>query len=138
MDQYKMEDAEIVLVTLGSCSGTARVAVDRQREQGIKVGQVKVRMFRPFPGEKLAQALNGRKAVGVIDRNVCFGWNCGHLFMELKAALYNSPHSIPLVNFIDGLGGGDITLENIERAISVVNQASQGRPVKEVVWLPLE
>jgi len=137
IEQYQMEDAEIALVTLGSCSGTAKVVVDRKREEGIKIGLVKIRLFRPFPREKMVKALSRQKAVGVIDRNVCFGWNCGHAFMELKAALYGS-NNIPLLNFIGGLGGGDITVKHIERAIDTVLLATQGKPSKEVVWLPLE
>jgi pyruvate/2-oxoacid:ferredoxin oxidoreductase alpha subunit len=137
IDKYRMEDAEIALIVIGSCAGTARVAVDRKREQGIKVGLVKVRVFRPFPEEKLAGTLRGLKAIGVIDRNVCFGWNCGHLFMELKATLYNKAR-VPLLNFIGGLGGGDITGEHIERSIDMIRDASQDKSVKEVTWLALE
>ena len=134
IDQYRMDDAEIVLVTLGSCSGTARVAVDRKRAQGIKVGLVKVRLFRPFPKERLASILKGKNAAGVIDRNVCFGWNCGHLYMELKAALYGWS-DFHLINFIDGLGGGDITIEHIEEAIELIEKKLKGKCDREIIWL---
>lgn len=138
LEEYRCQDADIVLVTMGSCTGTAKVVVDRKRDQGIKVGLVKVRMFRPFPAEKLASVLRGKKAAGVIDRNVSFGWNCGHLLVELKSALNDLENRIPLVNFIGGLNGGDITLQHIERAVDTVQLLAQGKPVQEVTFFNLE
>jgi pyruvate/2-oxoacid:ferredoxin oxidoreductase alpha subunit len=138
IEEYRCQDAEIVLVTMGSCTGTARVAIDQKRDQGIKVGLIKVRMFRPFPAGKLASALRGKKAAGIIDRNVCFGWNCGHLLVELKSALNDSENRIPLVNFIGGLNGGDITLQHMERAIDSVQLRAQGKPGKAVTFFDLE
>jgi len=138
IEEYRCEDADIVLVAMNSCVGTAKVVVDQKRDEGLKVGLVKVRLFRPFPREKIAAALKGRKAIGVIDRNVYFGWNCGHLLMELKAALNDIDERMPLLNFIGGLNGGDITLDHIERAIECVNLAAQGKPYQEVSYLELE
>jgi len=138
IQEYRMEDAEIVLVAVGSCAATARVVVDKKREEGLKVGLIRIRVFRPFPREKLAKALKGKKAIGVIDRNVCYGWNCGTLFMELKAALFDLGEPSKTINFIDGLCGLDITKEHIERAVDLTSQASQGEPIEEVTWLSLE
>jgi len=138
IEEYRTEDADIILMALGSCAGTAMVAVDKKREEGIKVGLVRVRMFRPFPRERVVEALKNGKAVGVIDRNVCFGWNCGNLLMELKAALYGSGKNVPLLNFICGLCGSDITIEQIEKAIDMTATAAKGTPYKEVTWLDIE
>jgi len=138
VEEYRCEDADIVLVTMGSCAGTAKVAVDQKRDDGLKVGLIKVRMFRPFPRERLVDALGSRQAVGVIDRNVCFGWYCGHLFVELKATFNDLENRIPLVNFIGGLNGGDITLEDMARAIDTTHLAAQDKPYKEVTFLDLE
>ncbi len=139
MEEYRCDDADIVLVALGSCVGTAKVMVDRKRDEGLKVGLVKVRLFRPFPRERLITALRGKKAIGVIDRNVCFPWNCGHLLVELRAALMNDLwERIPLLNFIGGLNGGDITLEHMARAIDTVNLAAQGKAYQEVSFFELE
>lgn len=139
IEEYRCEDADIVLVAMNSCVGTAKVVVDQKRDKGLKVGLIKVRMFRPFPRERLARALRGKKAIGVIDRNVCFGWNCGHLLMELRAALTNELEGpIPLLNFIGGLNGGDITHQHMERAINTVHLAAQGKPCKETIFLELE
>jgi pyruvate/2-oxoacid:ferredoxin oxidoreductase alpha subunit len=138
IEEYKTDDAEIVLMTMGSCSGTAKAVVDQKRQEGLRVGLVKVRFFRPFPRERLAKALKGKKAVGVVDRNVCFGWGCGNLFLELKALMNETGNDARLANFIDGLGGGDITSEHIERAVDITLQASQGKPYQEVTWIVLE
>jgi len=138
LEEYRMEDAELVLISMGSHTGTARVAVDMKREEGYQVGLIKIRAYRPFPWERLAQALKGKKAIGVIDRSVCFGWNCGHLFHELQATLQRAGLNIPSIDFIDGLGGGDITIPHFERAINMTHDAGQGKPVKKLTWLPLE
>jgi pyruvate/2-oxoacid:ferredoxin oxidoreductase alpha subunit len=87
IEEYRTEDADVVIVTMGCSTGTAKVVVDRKREEGVNVGLVKVRMFRPSPRERLLKVLNGKKAVGVIDRSVCYAWGCGHNFVELKALL---------------------------------------------------
>ena len=85
----------------------------------------------------MIQTITGKKAVGVIDRSVCFGWNCGPIYMELRAL---SPEigRIPIMSFIDGLANIDITTPHIERAINDVHKASKGEPYQEVTWIPLE
>ena len=123
---------------MGSCVGTSKVVVDKRRNEGIKVGLIKVRSFRPFPRERLLKALAGKKAIGVIDRSLSFGWSCGSLFMELKAALYDLNNKVPMVNFIDGLSGQDITSEHIHLSIDIVNACAQGEIYEEVLWLGLE
>lgn len=138
VETYRTQDADILLLTMGSCSGTAMVAVDRKRAAGVKVGLARARMFRPFPRERFVETVKNVKVVGVIDRNVCFGWNCGNLFMELKAAICGSGLNVPVVNFICGLCGADITTEQLERAIDLTAEALQGKSEKEVIWLDLE
>lgn len=140
VEEYRTHDAETVLVATGSCVGTAKVVVDQMREEGHKVGLIKVKLLRPFPKERLAQALKGKKAVGVIDRSVCFGYHCGHLYMETKAAIAfgSIPTDIPTLNFIGGLANLDISSDHIKRAIDLTNAASRGESSKEVTWLSLE
>jgi pyruvate ferredoxin oxidoreductase alpha subunit len=135
IEEYRCEDAEIVLVTSGSATGTARVMVDAKREQGIKVGLVKLRMFRPFPVERLSQALKGKKAIGVLDRSICFGWNCGPLYMEVMA-LTPRTGVMPMLGFIDGLANMDITKDHIGGMIDDIYNASQGKSYQQVTWLP--
>ncbi|MBW1997602.1 MAG: pyruvate synthase subunit PorA [Deltaproteobacteria bacterium] len=140
IEEYRTEDAEIVLVATGSCVGTAKVVVDQVRDEGVKAGVIKVKLLRPFPRERLAQALKGRKAVGVIDRSVCFGYHCGHLYMEVKASIAfgSLPTDIPTLNFIGGLANLDISTEDIKRTIELTKAASRGESFKEVTWLSLE
>lgn len=139
IEKYRCEDADIVLVTMGSVVGTAKVVVDQKRDEGLKVGLVKVRMFRPFPWERLASVLKEKKAIGVIDRNICFGWQRGHLLVELRVALMDElKGSVPLLNFIAGLGSIDITRQHVERAIDTVHLAAAGKPCQEVTFLDLE
>lgn len=137
IEEYRSKDAEVVLVTSGSASGTGKVVVDALREQGQKVGLVKIRMFRPFPRERLAQALKGKKAIGVLDRSVGLGWNSGPMFVEIRA-LTPEIGNVPLLSFIDGLANLDITSANIEKMMKSIQAASQGKPYQETTWVSLE
>ena len=137
IEEYRTEDAEIVLLTSGGTTGTARTVVDTKREEGVKVGLVKLRLFRPFPRQRLIEALKGKKAIGVIDRSVGFGWNCGPMYMELRA-LTPEIGIVPMLSYIDGLANLDITVPHIERVVDEVYAASQGKPYQEVTWIPLE
>jgi pyruvate/2-oxoacid:ferredoxin oxidoreductase alpha subunit len=139
IEAYRAEDAEVVIVTMGCSTGTAKVVVDKKRDQGVKVGLIKIKMFRPSPKERLMEALSGKKAIGVIDRNVCFGWNCGHNFLELKTLLSDLHTPLPLLlDFIGGLGGCDITNRDVERVIDRTMAAAKGEPQQTVTWLSLE
>lgn len=137
IEEYRTEDADIVILASGSATGTARTVVDSKREEGIKVGLVKLRLFRPFPAEKLIAALKGKKAIGVIDRSVGFGWKYGPICTELRAL---SPEIGPthMLSYIDGLANLDITIPHIERVVDEVNAAAQGKPYQEVTWIPME
>ena len=135
VDTYRAEDAEILFLTAGSCAGTIRTVVDRARDCGIKVGLARIRMFRPYPREDLARVLEGRKAVAVIDRSICLGWNCGHLFMEARAVLPDVKNPPRMVDFVDGLSSLDITVDHIEKALAITLAAANGEPVKECNWL---
>jgi pyruvate ferredoxin oxidoreductase alpha subunit len=137
VDAYKMDDAEIALVTSGGAAGTARVVIDSMRDRGIKVGLIKLRLFRPFPRKRLTELLKGKKAIGVIDRSVDFGWNCGPIYTELKA-LTPEIGIIPMLSYIDGLANLDITVPHIERVVNEVQDAAQGKSYQEVTWIPLE
>jgi len=137
-EQYRLDDAEIAVVTMGSMTGTARVAIDTAREKGVQVGLLKLRCLRPFPREIMCQELSGKSAIGVVSRDVSFGWGGGTVFMELRAAMRDIPRISPMLSFIDGLGGADITLPHLLRAIDVLQQAASGEPVEETTWLGLE
>lgn len=139
IEEYRTQDADVVIVTMGASTGTAKVVVDRKRDQGLKVGLIKIRMFRPFPSERLIKALDGKKAVGVIDRNVFYSGFCGHGFSELKGLLGDMRPPVPrMVNFIAGLGGCDVIPAHVERAIETTYEAAEGKAVQKVTWLSLE
>jgi pyruvate ferredoxin oxidoreductase alpha subunit len=137
IEEYRTDDADIVIVASGSAAGTVRTVVDTKREEGIKVGLVKLRLFRPFPAERLAAALKGKKAVGVIDRSIAFGWKYGPICTELKV-LTADFGVMPVLSYIDGLANLDITIPHIERVVDEVNAAAQGKPYQEVTWIPME
>lgn len=108
-EAYRMEDAEVALVLIGSSAGTAKVAVDQLREQGVKAGLVKIRVFRPFPAQELAQALQHVKALAIMDKAESFSANGGPLFSEVRGALYDLEPRPRTVGYVYGLGGRDIT-----------------------------
>ncbi|MGI6469283.1 MAG: pyruvate ferredoxin oxidoreductase [Syntrophomonadaceae bacterium] len=114
-EEYRMEDADLALVIMGSSAGTGKTAVDKLREAGIKAGLVKIRVFRPFPGEELAQTLAGTRAVAVMDKSEGFSANGGPLFAETRSALYDLKQRPYLINIVYGLGGRDIKVEDFEQ-----------------------
>ena len=110
---YRMDDAEYAVVIIGSAAGTCKAAIDEIRETtGKKVGLVKIRVFRPFPEEELAEALKDMKAIAVMDRSEMFSATSGPLGAEVRAALYSAKSQAELVNYFYGLGGRDITVED--------------------------
>ena len=113
-EEYWTDDAEVVIVCMNSTAGTAKAAVHRLREQGIKAGVVKVRVFRPFPGEELARALSKAKAIAVLDKSDSLNAAGGALYEDITSAMYVQKLSIPVVNYIYGIGGRDTTVEDIE------------------------
>ncbi|MCJ7605500.1 MAG: pyruvate ferredoxin oxidoreductase [Dehalococcoidales bacterium] len=137
IEEYRCDDAEFVILASGSAAGTAKTVVDTKREEGIKVGLIKLRLFRPFPEERLVQALKGKKAVGVIDRSLSFGWKYGPMAMELKV-LSDQIGSIPILSYIDGLANLDITVQHVGRVIDEVGGAAQGKAYQDVTWIPME
>jgi pyruvate ferredoxin oxidoreductase alpha subunit/phenylglyoxylate dehydrogenase alpha subunit len=138
IETYRCEDAQYLLVAMGSACGTARVAVDRARGKGISIGMAKVRSLRPFPAKELSALAAGKKAVGIFDRNVSFGWNSGTLFMESRSAFWAERIAPPMINFICGLGGTDIRLDDFEHAIERTIEAAKGGRDGAIYWLGME
>ena len=113
-DDYRLDDAEVAIVVINSAAGTGKTVVDQLRAKGLKVGLLKIRLFRPFPYEKIAEALSHLKAIAVLDRADSLSLMGGPLYIDLRAAMYNSPGPrINMVNYIYGLGGRDINMEHI-------------------------
>ena len=111
-DEYFTEDADYIVLALGSTAGTAKAAVDEMRSRGEKVGALKLRVFRPFPAPELVQALSNAKAVAVLDRSEGFNGIGGPVFQDVRSALYRKT-DMPVSGYVYGLGGRDITPEMI-------------------------
>ena len=114
VETYRMEDAEVALLIMGSLAETAMTAVDRLREAGKKVGLVRIRLWRPFPLRDFVRAVKGVRVLGVIDRALSPGATGGPVGVEVRSALYQVPGRPRVVNFVAGLGGRDVTVEDFE------------------------
>ena len=124
LDPYRLEDAEIAIVVVGSTAGTTRMTVDKLRARGVKAGMVRVRAFRPFPHAAYAEALQHVKVVGVMDRADSFGAQGGPVFLEVRSALYDCDPRPQVLPFIYGLGGRDIFPDNIEQAFAELEKTA--------------
>jgi pyruvate/2-oxoacid:ferredoxin oxidoreductase alpha subunit len=150
VEPYRLEGAEVALVTSGTVTSTSREVIDELREQGVKVGLLKVRLFRPFPAAAVRQALAGIPKIAVIDRNISFGHG-GIFAQEVKSTLYNpstgrcgepvepsghrvdGAHRPPVFGFIVGLGGRDVTPEPIKEIINIT--LANDAPPEEISWI---
>jgi pyruvate ferredoxin oxidoreductase alpha subunit len=137
-EEYMMEDAEVALLGQGTIAMPVKVAVRQLRAQGHKVGLVRLKWFRPFPTEELQTALSRVKAVGVIDRDYSFGspFYSGVLATELRSALYSYDKRPQVVSFIAGLGGREVTAENVVEMHTITEKvASSGKPDTQTHWI---
>lgn len=123
---YRLEDAELAVVAIGSVCGTAKDAVDALRARGVKAGLLKIRVFRPFPGEEIAGALKHCKAIGILDRAESYSGNGGPLGAEVTAALYREKASAETVNIMYGLSGRDVRVEDMEKVFGWLEKMAAG------------
>ena len=122
-DEYLTDDAEYVVVALGSGAGTAKAAADELRERGEKVGVLKLRVFRPFPAEALAAVLGRAKAVAVMDRSEGFSGIGGPVFQEVRSALYGKSQ-VPVSGYVYGLGGRDLRIDQVQHVFHDLKQGT--------------
>jgi pyruvate/2-oxoacid:ferredoxin oxidoreductase alpha subunit len=134
LEEYRTDDADVVLLGSGSMCGTIKSVIDDQREKGNRIGLVKIRMYRPFPHQALIKALKGKKSVGVVDRSLAFGFDGGPIYTELKA-FETRLGGAKLVSFIDGIANTDITKTNVEQMIRMTKDLADGKDVPEVTWV---
>ncbi len=132
-ETYRLEDAEIVLVTAGTIGLTARVTVDALREKGKKVGILRIRLFRPFPKAKLIESLRHASKIAVIDRNISLGQE-GIFCEELKSVLYSRVKDIPVLGFVLGLGGTNVGPSEIEKVFSMTEKMEEV-PIQPIIEL---
>src|SRR6266403_670829 len=137
-EEYMTDDAEIILVGMGTISLPIKVAIREMRAKGKKVGLVRLRWFRPFPTERLVAALSKASALGIIDRDYSFGspFHSGVVANEIRASLYNADTRPPLLSFICGLGGREVTLEDVNKAVDMCYAAAKsGKADAKTHWL---
>ena len=138
IENYKLHDAEIAVVCVGSTSGTMKVIVDKLREEGIKAGLLRLRTFRPLPVEELQKNLKNIKAVAVMDKSMSFGGLGGAVFHEVRHALYDEPSHPPIINYIYGLGGRDSSPSELRKIFDeLVQIAKTGQIASQVRYLGL-
>ena len=133
-EKYKLDDAEIAIVCMNSTAGTTKAVVDKLREQGVKAGLLKLRMFRPFPAEEIAEALSHLKAVAILDKADSLNGAGGALFEDVTSAMYVNKKSVPMVNYVYGIGGRDTTEKQLESVYSdlaeIVQSGNVGNPYR--------
>ena len=133
-EKYKLDDAEIAIVCMNSTAGTTKAVVDELREKGVKAGLLKLRMFRPFPAEEIAEALQGLKAVAILDKADSLNAAGGALFEDITSAMYINKKQVPMVNYIYGIGGRDTTTMQIESVYNdlqeIVKTGETGNPYR--------
>ena len=138
-EEYETADADIVLVGMGTLSTPVKVAIRAMRKEGKRVGFVRVRWFRPFAAEELAKCLGRFSGVGIIDRDYSFGspYLSGVLATEVRAAMYPTAKRPPLLNFICGLGGREVTVPDVKKMSDIVYEAADGKPQPLTQWIGL-
>jgi pyruvate ferredoxin oxidoreductase alpha subunit len=137
-EEYRLDDADVAIVVANSTAGTAKAVVDNLRDEGKKVGMLKLRLFRPFPAKAIAEALSHLKAVAVMDRAISFGAmnNAGPLYIEIAAALALHGVHIPMSDYVYGLGGRDILPREIEQVyLEALEMAETGKIESRVNYL---
>jgi pyruvate ferredoxin oxidoreductase alpha subunit len=121
-EEYCMDDAETAVVIIGSAAGTTKDAIDALRAKGEKVGLIKIRLYRPFPADEIAEALKNVKAVAIMDRAEGYSNHGGPLGADVMSALYRARSTAYAVNYIYGLGGRDVRVEDMESVFDALKQ----------------
>lgn len=133
-EAYRLDDADVAMVVINSAAGTGKDAVDALRAKGVKAGLLKIRLFRPFPASEIAEALKNVKAVAIMDRAESFSGNGGPLGAEVRAALFEAGSTAKAINYIYGLGGRDVRVEDLmsafEGAAEVAKSGSNDAPYR--------
>ena len=124
-EEYKMEDAELVVVCMNSTAGTTKAAIDDLRSKGVKAGLLKIRMFRPFPSEEIAKALKNAKAIAVLDKADSLNGAGGALYEDVTSGMFVSKINVPTINYVYGIGGRDTTVKDIEKVYNDLEEIAK-------------
>ena len=130
-EEYKSQDADYIIVCMNSTAGTTKFVVDNLRKQGIKAGLVKIRMFRPFPAEEIAEALKNAKAVAVLDKADSLNAAGGALFEDITSAMFTNQVFVPTVNYIYGIGGRDTKAEDINSVFEDLSKLNLNKKIED-------
>lgn len=136
VENYLCNDADFVIITLGSVAGSVRVVIDKMRAEGKKVGLLKIRYMRPFPEKQIQKIIGNVKAAGVLEKDISFGYE-GTVYTNVNSALKKKGLNLPVINFIAGLGGRDIRLDDITYMFSQIEKASNGEVMQNVEFINL-
>ena len=137
-EEYRLEDADYAIVMIGSAAGTTKDAIDKMREEGKKVGLLKIRVFRPFPEKEIAEALKNTKAVAILDRADSLNGHGGPLGSEVTAALFKAKCTMDVRNYIYGLGGRDFRVEDAEEVFTELEElVTNGKEVENYKYIGL-
>lgn len=126
IERYRMDDAQLAVLCIGSSAGTGKAAVDELRGKGVRAGLVKIRAFRPFPAQEIADALRGLKAVAIMDKTDSFSACGGPLGCEVRSALYQYGLQVPAVNYVYGLGGRDVRVDDFYHIFEQLEGIARG------------
>lgn len=138
LERYGSDDADVIIVTMGSLGNALKDVIDQRRRRGKKIGMVRLRSFRPFPGEELVEAVGNAKAIAVMEKDISLG-SSGGLFLDVATSLSSANLKIPAIDFICGLAGRDITPADIDSAIDETEAAAKsGKVGKPLRWLGLK
>lgn len=132
-EKYKLDDAEMAIVCLGSFAGSAKAVIDEYREKGVKIGLLKIRVYRPFPEEEIAAALEHLKAVAVVEKCDGFSAKGGPLYDEIKSCLYDRKQRPLVIDYITGLGGREVTHSHITEIFDELKDTASSGKIKEAV-----
>jgi pyruvate ferredoxin oxidoreductase alpha subunit len=130
IESYEADDAEVLMLTMGSMGETAEMAIDELRKKGMKAGLLKLKLWRPFPFEELKQAVKGAKVLVVTDRCLSYGGAGGPVALEVRSALYGEKKRPAIVNYIIGLGGRDVMVDHFMEMIEKAAEADKEKPEK--------
>ncbi|MBO8175451.1 MAG: pyruvate ferredoxin oxidoreductase [Thermococcus sp.] len=136
VEEYKTDDAEIIMITMGSLAGTLKEFIDKKREEGVKVGAAKITVYRPFPIEEIRALAKKAKVLAILEKDVSFGLG-GAVFADVSRSLINEKEKPIVLDFIIGLGGRDVTFEQLEEALSISEKAMKEGVEEDVYWIGL-
>ena len=129
-EEYKLDDAEVAIVCMNSTAGTTKYVVDNLREKGIKAGLLKIRVFRPFPAEEVANTLSHLKAIAILDKADSLNAIGGALFEDVVSSMYVNGKNVPAVNYVYGIGGRDTKADDIEKVYNDLLEIAESGKVE--------